>query len=85
MAIERLLEERSMQSQHYQCPGCGYTYIEKCGDPHVGIPADTPWSDVSENWFCPDCALRDKCEFVPVAVLAGQMEHTSGTMRCSLK
>lgn len=50
----------------YQCPDCGYVYDEQRGDPHEGFPAGTPWSTVPDGWACPDCAVRDKADFVPV-------------------
>ena len=48
----------------YQCPDCGYTYDEILGHPHEGFPPGTPWSQVPEDFACPDCAVRDKEDFV---------------------
>ena len=48
----------------YQCPDCGYTYDEVAGHPHEGFKPGTPWSQVPESWSCPDCAVRDKIDFV---------------------
>ncbi|WP_404818349.1 rubredoxin [Ruegeria aquimaris] len=48
----------------YQCPDCGYTYDEVLGHPHEGFPPGTPWSQVPEDYACPDCAVRDKEDFV---------------------
>lgn len=47
-----------------QCPGCGYVYDEKVGDPREGFPAGTPWSAVPDTWCCPDCGVRDKVDFI---------------------
>lgn len=47
----------------YQCPGCGYTYDETAGHDFEGFPPGTLWSDVTEDWSCPDCAVRDKIDF----------------------
>jgi rubredoxin len=47
----------------YRCPGCGYTYDEQTGHPREGFPAGTPWSEVPEDWVCPDCGVRDKVDF----------------------
>lgn len=47
----------------YQCPGCGYVYDERQGDPHEGFAPGTPWSQVPDNWACPDCAVREKPDF----------------------
>lgn len=48
----------------YQCPDCGYTYDESLGHPHEGFPPGTPWSQVPDDFACPDCAVRDKQDFV---------------------
>lgn len=40
----------------YICP-CGYEYDPAVGDPDNGIPAGTPWEEVSEDWECPWCGL----------------------------
>ncbi|WP_408846222.1 rubredoxin [Acidocella facilis] len=48
----------------YQCPDCGYTYDEVAGHLHEGFNPGTPWSQVPESWSCPDCAVRDKFDFV---------------------
>ncbi|MGI9197865.1 MAG: fatty acid desaturase, partial [Candidatus Nanopelagicales bacterium] len=50
-----------------RCPGCGYSYDERVGDPREGFPAGTPWSAVPDTWCCPDCGVRDKVDFVPVS------------------
>lgn len=50
----------------YQCPDCGYTYDEVLGHPHEGFPPGTPWSQVPEDYACPDCAVRDKEDFVVI-------------------
>ncbi len=47
-----------------RCPGCGYTYDIARGDDHEGFPPGTPWSAVPDAWTCPDCAVRDKADFV---------------------
>lgn len=50
-----------------QCPGCGYAYDVTIGDPREGFQAGTPWSQVPAAWCCPDCGVRDKADFVPLA------------------
>ena len=52
------------QMAKYQCPDCGYLYDEKAGDPHEGFPPGTTWKNIPEDWACPDCAVRDKIDFV---------------------
>ncbi|MBB3665684.1 alkane 1-monooxygenase [Prauserella sediminis] len=46
------------------CPGCGYVYDERTGDPREGFPAGTPWSAIPDSWCCPDCGVREKVDFV---------------------
>lgn len=52
------------QMAKYQCPDCGYVYDEVAGDPHEGFPPGTTWKNIPEDWACPDCAVRDKVDFV---------------------
>ena len=47
----------------WRCPGCGYTYDEQTGHPREGFPASTPWSEVPEDWACPDCGVREQVDF----------------------
>jgi alkane 1-monooxygenase len=50
----------------FRCTGCSYTYEIATGDPREGFPAGTPWSDVPDDWCCPDCGVREKVDFEPV-------------------
>lgn len=47
----------------YTCPGCGYIYDETTGEPHEGFKPGTVWSDIPDDWACPDCAVREKPDF----------------------
>ena len=47
-----------------RCPGCGYAYDERVGDPREGFPAGTAWASIPDDWCCPDCGVRDKVDFV---------------------
>ena len=49
----------------WRCPGCGYVYDEEAGHPREGFPPGTPWSEVPDDWACPDCGVRDKVDFEP--------------------
>ena len=51
----------------YRCPGCDYTYDEAQGDSHEGYPAGTAFESLPEDFTCPDCAVRYKVDFEPVA------------------
>jgi rubredoxin len=39
----------------YVCVICGFVYAEELGLPEAGIAPGTAWSDVPEDWACPDC------------------------------
>jgi alkane 1-monooxygenase len=49
-----------------RCPGCGYTYEVAAGNELEGFPAGTAWSEIPDDWTCPDCGVRDKVDFVPL-------------------
>jgi rubredoxin len=51
----------------YRCPVCDYIYDEALGAPREGHPAGTVWSDVPDNWCCPDCGVREKIDFLPAS------------------
>src|SRR5690606_36817054 len=50
----------------YQCPVCEYVYDEEVGPPREGFPAGSPWSEVPDDWNCPDCGVRVEIDFEPV-------------------
>ena len=50
----------------YRCDVCGYVYDPQIGDDHEGFPRGTPWSEVPDDWCCPDCGVREKVDFLPV-------------------
>lgn len=41
--------------KRYICVFCGFIYDEALGIPEDGILPGTRWSDVPEDWYCPDC------------------------------
>lgn len=49
-----------------RCPGCGHTYVVAEGNELEGFAAGTPWSQIPDDWTCPDCGVRDKVDFVPL-------------------
>ena len=51
-----------------RCPNCDYVYDVNAGDEHEGFAAGTAWADVPDSWCCPDCGVRDKLDFVPLAL-----------------
>jgi alkane 1-monooxygenase len=57
-------------SGSYRCPNCEYIYDERTGAPREGFPPGTPWSEIPDGWHCPDCGVRDKMDFEPLARVA---------------
>ncbi len=49
----------------FRCPVCEYVY-DDTGAPREGFPGGTPWSEVPDDWPCPDCGVREKVDFEPV-------------------
>jgi rubredoxin len=41
----------------YVCPGCGYEYDPVKGDPAAGIAPGTAFSDLPDDWTCPECGV----------------------------
>jgi rubredoxin len=53
--------------QRWKCQICGFIYDEEVGLPEEGIAPGTAWSDVPDDWVCPDCgATRDDFEMLPL-------------------
>jgi rubredoxin len=49
------------------CVLCGFIYSEADGHPANGIAPGTRWSDVPEDWVCPECG-GTKADFEMVQV-----------------
>jgi alkane 1-monooxygenase len=61
-------------TEEYGCPGCGYVYAPRRGAPREGYPVGTPWAALPADWPCPDCGVREKADFVPLASVAPHVE-----------
>jgi len=48
----------------YVCNICGYVYDPDEGDPDGGIPPDTAFEDLPDEWVCPVCGVG-KDQFAP--------------------
>lgn len=48
----------------FACPDCAYIYDENKGAAHEGYPAGTLWTQLPEDFPCPDCFVRDKPDFI---------------------
>ncbi|MEM6108980.1 rubredoxin [Mycobacterium sp. 050272] len=52
----------------YRCPGCDYIYDETKGAPREGFRPGTPFSEIPDDWCCPDCAVLEKVDFEAIGV-----------------
>lgn len=48
----------------YVCELCGYEYDPKFGDSDSGIPEDTNFDELPDDWVCPLCGAS-KDDFEP--------------------
>ena len=51
----------------YPCIVCGFVYDEAIGRVEDGIAPGTLWTDVPEDWTCPDCGVA-KADFEVVSI-----------------
>jgi len=51
--------------EKYICTNCGYVYDPAIGDPAGGIPQNTPFEKLPDDWVCPICYVS-KEEFDPI-------------------
>ncbi|MFV8784216.1 FAD-dependent oxidoreductase [Microbulbifer sp. SA54] len=59
----------------WECLVCGWVYDESKGAPEDGIPPETRWEDVPDDWQCPECGVgKDDFEMIEVRTIsaAGQ-------------
>ncbi len=50
----------------YECIMCGYVYVPEEGDWDTDVVPGTPFSEIPEDWFCPDCgATKEWFEEMP--------------------
>lgn len=48
----------------WQCTVCGYIYDPNDGDPVGGVPPDSPFDELPDDWVCPVCGVG-KDQFEP--------------------
>ncbi len=51
----------------WQCMICGFVYDEAAGLPEEGIAAGTKWTDIPDDWQCPECGVA-KSDFEMIKV-----------------
>ncbi len=52
------------EATRHQCPNCSYVYDDAVGCAREGFAPGTRWVTLPMNWQCPDCAVREKPDFV---------------------
>lgn len=51
----------------WQCQTCGFIYSEAEGLASEGLAPGTRWSEIPEDWICPDCGMaKQQFEMVEV-------------------
>ncbi len=65
--VTQSVTKQGTAATQYQCTDCGYIYDEARGCESEGFPAGTKWAQIPDDWPCPDCAVREKVDFVPHA------------------
>ena len=53
----------------YACGVCGFVYDPETGDPEAGIPSDTDFEELPDDWVCPVCGVN-KAQFKKVGLIA---------------
>ncbi len=53
--------------ERYQCPECSYIYDEREGDIGQGYDSGTTWAQIDPEFYCPDCGIIAKDEFIKVS------------------
>ncbi len=57
-------------ASRHQCPNCAYIYDESLGCVHEGFAPGHAWARIPDDWACPQCAVREKVDFLPVTEAA---------------
>lgn len=64
---EDRLDGLHSQARRHQCPNCRYVYDDARGCPEEGFAPGTRWTALPADWTCPQCAVREKPDFRPLA------------------
>jgi hydroxylamine reductase len=43
--------------EKYRCTVCEYIYDPQKGDPDNGVKSGTAFTDLPNNWICPECGV----------------------------
>ncbi len=50
--------------EKFECTVCDYIYDPEAGDPDSGVPRDTAFEELPDDWLCPVCSVP-RSDFVP--------------------
>lgn len=58
---------KEITMKRWQCVVCDFIYDEAEGLPAEGIAPGTPWEEIPDSWYCPDCGVsKDDFEMVEI-------------------
>jgi len=52
-----MAKKKIIKARKYRCIPCGYIYDPLKGDPDSGVPPNTPFEDLPDDWVCPVCGV----------------------------
>jgi rubredoxin len=55
---QRKVKVRKEIMEKWECLVCGYIYDPQEGDPENDVPPGTPFEELPDDWFCPDCGVE---------------------------
>ena len=55
--MNRVTREELGMDQH-ECQVCGYVYDPAVGDADGGIPTETAFEELPDDWVCPVCGVN---------------------------
>jgi rubredoxin len=51
------MHPKEKKMKKYVCDVCGWVYDPAIGDPDSGIAPGTAFSDIPDDWECPECGV----------------------------
>jgi rubredoxin len=60
--------------EKWKCEICGYVYDPGEGDPDGGIPPDTSFDELPDDWICPVCGAEKELFVIIPSELSVQKE-----------